>query len=115
MARKHPLRQRIHDLDVVPPSCRSTEAFFFSNPKDVELMRWWDSDKRKKGDEELRHPTDARQWKKFYEQYYLEFGKDPRNVRCGLSTDRMNRFGDRTTTHSIFGLVIELALTAYGQ
>ena len=23
---------------------------FFSNPKDAELMRWWDSDKRKKGD-----------------------------------------------------------------
>ena len=22
---------------------------FFSNPKDAELMRWWDSDKRKKG------------------------------------------------------------------
>jgi len=26
---------------------------FFSNPKDTELMRWWDSDKRKKGDEKL--------------------------------------------------------------
>ena len=23
---------------------------FFSNPKDVELMRWWDSNKRNKGD-----------------------------------------------------------------
>jgi hypothetical protein len=23
---------------------------FFSNPKDGKLMRWWDSDKRKKGD-----------------------------------------------------------------
>ena len=26
---------------------------FFSNPKDAELMRWWDSDKRKKGDGKL--------------------------------------------------------------
>ena len=34
---------------------------FFSNPKDAELMRWWDSDKRKKGDGKLRHPSDARQ------------------------------------------------------
>ena len=33
---------------------------FFSNPKDAELMRWWDSDKRKKDDGKLRHPTDAR-------------------------------------------------------
>src|SRR5688572_32291818 len=27
---------------------------FFSNPKDTELMRWWDSDKRRKGNEKLR-------------------------------------------------------------
>ena len=26
---------------------------FFSNPNDAELMRWWDSDKRKKGDRKL--------------------------------------------------------------
>ena len=26
---------------------------FFSNPKDAELMRWWDSDKHKKGDGKL--------------------------------------------------------------
>jgi hypothetical protein len=26
---------------------------FFSNPKDAELMRWWDSDKRKKCDGKL--------------------------------------------------------------
>jgi hypothetical protein len=26
---------------------------FFFNPKDAKLMRWWDSDKRKKGDEKL--------------------------------------------------------------
>ena len=73
---------------------------FFSNPKDAELMRWWDSDKHKKGDGKLRHPADARQWKKFDEQYYLEFGKDPRNVRFALSTDGMNPFGERTSTHS---------------
>jgi hypothetical protein len=31
----------------------------FFNPKDAELMRRWDSDKRKKGDGKLRHPADA--------------------------------------------------------
>jgi hypothetical protein len=62
---------------------------FFSNPKNVELMRWWDSDKHKKGDGKLRYPADARQWKKFDEQYYLEFGKDPKNVRFALSTVQM--------------------------
>jgi hypothetical protein len=32
---------------------------FLSNPKDAELMRWCDSDKRKMGDGKLRHPADA--------------------------------------------------------
>ena len=32
----------------------------FSNPKDTELMRWWDSDKCKKGGGKLRHPANAR-------------------------------------------------------
>ena len=27
--------------------------YFFSNPKDAELMRWWDSDKRKNDDGKL--------------------------------------------------------------
>ena len=67
---------------------------FFSNPKDVELMRWWNSDQRKKGDGKLRHPADARQWKEFDDQYYQEFGNDPRNVRFALSTDGMNSFGE---------------------
>jgi hypothetical protein len=60
-------------------------------------MRWWDSDKRKKGDGKLWHPVDARQWKEFDEKYYLEFGNDPRNVRFALSTDGMNPFGKRST------------------
>ena len=72
----------------------------FSNPKDFELMRWWDSDKRKKDDGKLRHQADARDRKKFDELYYLEFGKDPRNVLFSLSTNGMNLSGERTSTHS---------------
>ena len=32
----------------------------FSNPKDSNMMWWWDSNKRKKGDGKLRHLVDAR-------------------------------------------------------
>ena len=71
-------------------------------------MRWQDSDKRKKGDGKLRHPADARQWKKFDEQYYLEFGKDPRNIRFALSTDGMNPFGERTSTHSTWPVILTM-------
>ena len=35
----------------------------FSNPRDAELVRWH-SEKRRKNDEEIRHPADATQWKK---------------------------------------------------
>ena len=45
----------------------------FSNPKDAELMRWWDSDKRKKSDGKLRRPADAQQWMEFDEKYYLKY------------------------------------------
>jgi hypothetical protein len=81
---------------------------FFSNPKDIELMRWWDSDKHKKDDRKLQHLADACQWKKFNEQYYLEFEKDPRNVQFALSTDGMNSFGDRTSTHSIWSMILTM-------
>jgi len=67
---------------------------FFSNPMDAELMRWWNTDQRKKGDGKLQHPADAQQWKEFDDQYYQEFGNDPRNVRFALSTDGMNSFGE---------------------
>ena len=43
---------------------------FFSNPKDAELMRRWDSDKCKMGDRKLRHSADAQQWKEFDDKYY---------------------------------------------
>ena len=35
----------------------------FSNPRDAELM-CWHSEKRRKNDEEIRHPADGTQWKK---------------------------------------------------
>ncbi|CAN6226636.1 unnamed protein product [Urochloa humidicola] len=79
----------------------------FSNPKDAELMRWWDSDKQKKGDGKLRHPADAHQWKNFDDKY-KEFAKDPRNVRFALSTDGMNPFGERKSTHSTWPVILSM-------
>jgi len=79
----------------------------FSNPRDSELMRWWASDGRKKGDGVLHHPSDAQQWKGF-DAKYPEFGEDPRNVRFALSTDGMNPFGDRTSTHSMWPILLSI-------
>ena len=59
---------------------------FFSNPKAAELMCWWDSNKHTKGDGRLRHP----------------------DVRFALSTDGMNLFGERTSTHSIWQVILTM-------
>ena len=53
-------------------------------------------------------PADARQWKEFDDKYYLEFGNDPRNVRFALSTDEMNPFGERSSTHSTWPLILTM-------
>jgi hypothetical protein len=71
-------------------------------------MRWCDSDKHKKGDGKLQHPADARQWKEFDDKYYLEFGNDLRNVWFALSTDGMNLFGERCSTHSTWLVILTM-------
>jgi len=70
-------------------------------------MQWWALDGRKKGDGVLRHPSDAQQWKGF-DAKYPEFGEDPRNVRFALSTDGMNPFVDRTSTHSTWPVLLSI-------
>jgi len=70
-------------------------------------MRWWDSEKRIKGDGNIRHPADASQWQKFDDKH-KDFAKDPRNVRFALSTDGMNPFGERKSTHSTWPVVMSM-------
>jgi hypothetical protein len=64
----------------------------------------WHADKRTK-DGVLRHPADGLAWKEFDERY-LEFASDPRNVRLGLSSDRFNPFGNMSTSHSTWPVML---------
>ena len=98
-------QRRIHALVVWYLSPIDHLRHLFSNPRDSELMRWWASDERKKDDEVLRHPPDAQQWKDF-DAKYPKFHEDPRNVRFALSTDGINPFGDRTSTHSTWPVIL---------
>jgi hypothetical protein len=82
--------------------------YFFSNPKDVDMMRWWNLDQRKKGDGKLRHPADARKWKEFNDKNYVEFGNDPRNVWFALSMDGMNLFGERSSPHNTWPVILTM-------
>ena len=45
---------------------------------------------------------------KDFDAKYQEFHEDPRNVRFALSTDGMNPFGDRTSTHSTWSVILFL-------
>ena len=47
----------------------------------------------------LCHPADSPQWKTI-NQLYPDFGQDPRNLRPGLVSDRMNPFGILSSSHS---------------
>jgi hypothetical protein len=53
----------------------------------------------------LRHPSDGQQWKDF-DNAYPEFGNEPKNVRYTLSTDRMNPFGQLSSSHSTWPVVL---------
>jgi hypothetical protein len=80
----------------------------FGKPKDAKLMSWHASDERKKGDGKLRHPTDGKQWNRFDTKFPKEFGGESRNVRFTLSTNGMNPFGDLSSSHSIWPVILTI-------
>jgi hypothetical protein len=78
----------------------------FSIPRDAELM-CWHSEKRRENDEEIRHPANGAQWKKFDLQY-PEFSVENRNIRFALSTDEMNPFAENRTVHSTWPVILAM-------
>ena len=79
----------------------------FGNPKDAKLVSWHGSAECIKGDGKLRHPSDGKQWKRF-NATFPGFGAEARNVRFALSTDRMNPFGDLSSTHSTWPVILTI-------
>ncbi|WVZ81389.1 hypothetical protein U9M48_028770, partial [Paspalum notatum var. saurae] len=82
--------------NVVPPE-EKVQTRLFAYPREATLMRWC-HEEGAKDDEKLAHPADGTQWKRF-DEMYPQFVEDPRNVRFALSTDGMNPFGGRSSTH----------------
>jgi hypothetical protein len=79
----------------------------FGNPEDAKLMSSHASDDSKKGNGKLRHPSDGKQWKDFNDTF-LEFGEEARNVRFVLSTDGMNPFGDLSSSHNTWPVILTI-------
>ena len=76
----------------------------FANKKDAQLMRWH-ATRHKVHSEVLRHPADGSQWQSIDAEYH-EFGKEPRNVRLGMSTDGLNPFGNMSCRFSTWPVVV---------
>jgi hypothetical protein len=60
-------------------------------------MRWHAEGRTKDG--VLRHPADGEAWKSF-DNLHPDFSSESRNVRLGLMSDGFNPFGNMSTSHS---------------
>ncbi|GKA12721.1 zinc finger, PHD-type containing protein [Tanacetum coccineum] len=53
----------------------------------------------------MQHPVDGRAWKNF-DTKYLDFAKEPRNVRLGLAADGFNPFGNLSQSYSMWPVIL---------
>ncbi|KAK9054123.1 hypothetical protein SSX86_025200 [Deinandra increscens subsp. villosa] len=75
----------------------------FSNEKEAELLRWHSDERVIDG--KLRHVADSPQWRTI-DKKYPEFGKETRNIRFGLSSDGINPFGNMSSRHSTWPVLL---------
>ncbi|XP_022002359.1 uncharacterized protein LOC110899776 [Helianthus annuus] len=75
----------------------------FSYEKEAKLLRWH-SDSRVK-DGKLRHVADSPQWRNI-DNMFPEFGNETRNIRFGLSSDGFNPFGNMSSRHSTWPVLL---------
>jgi hypothetical protein len=66
-------------------------------------MRWHADDYT--NDSVLRHQADGKAWKAF-DNLYLDFLSDNRNVQLRLTLDRFNHFGNMSTSHNIWPVML---------
>ncbi|XP_020237448.1 uncharacterized protein LOC109816744 [Cajanus cajan] len=66
----------------------------------------WHADNRK-CDGMLRHPADSPQWKKI-DGLFPHFGSEARNLRLDLALDGMNPFGNLSTNHSSWPVLLSI-------
>jgi len=75
----------------------------FANPKDAKNIRWHATERRCDG--LLRHPANSMQWKNI-DQEFPKFSEECRNIRFGLATDGINPFGNLSTNHSCWPIIL---------
>ena len=75
----------------------------FMEPNIAKAMRW--HGERVREAEWLKHPSDGEAWKEF-NKTYPHFSEDVRNVRLALATDGFNPFGNQSTLHSTWPVIV---------
>jgi len=71
--------------------------------EDAKNLKWHVNGR--KCDNVLRNPTDFPQWKKI-DETFTEFGAEPRNIRLGLVIDGMNLYGNLSSKHSSWSILL---------
>jgi hypothetical protein len=61
--------------------------------------------RERKNDAMLHHPTVGIQWRNF-DRKHKDFTAEVRNIRFGLSTDKMNPFGEIGNSHSTWPITL---------
>nr|AAM74359.1 Putative transposable element [Oryza sativa Japonica Group] len=75
----------------------------FANPNEAKLVCWHATERR--NDSMLRHPVDSIEWRNI-DRKHKDFAADPRNMTLCLCMDDMNPFGDMSSTHSTWPVLI---------
>jgi len=75
----------------------------FTSPTDAKNLRWH-ADERK-CDGLVCHPRDSVQWTNIDKQFPT-FGNESRNLRLGLASDGMNPYGNLSTNHSSWPILL---------
>ncbi|KAF5450521.1 hypothetical protein F2P56_030861 [Juglans regia] len=76
----------------------------FMSTKTAQAMRWH-KDAHVDDPTSMRHPADSRVWKDF-DNKYVAFSHDPRNVRLGLASDGFNPFNNMSRPYSIWPVLL---------
>ena len=75
----------------------------FANVNDAKNLTWHADEREKDG--MLRHAADSPHWK-LIDDEFKEFGCEARNLRLGLCTDGINLFGNMSSQHSTWPVLL---------
>jgi len=104
--KKGPPAKVLWYLPIIP----RLRCFFFANVKDVKNLTWHANGRICDG--LLRHAIDSPQWKKV-NFLYPEFGSDLRNLKLGLATHGMNPYGNLSSKHSSWSVLLIICNFSY--